>query len=98
VACDGGDLRLGAADQGQPGDGRAAQVVERDANDAGPIDGLAPRRSESRASPRCVVGARQNNGTLLRLCGLVQRGLERRPDRDGDSDRTPRGFTRVIDL
>jgi hypothetical protein len=34
VAGDGGDLNLGAAHQRQPGDGSAAQVMERHTDDA----------------------------------------------------------------
>ena len=47
VAGDGGDLRFAASDQRQSRDRGAAQIVERQVDDAGFLAGIAPRGAEA---------------------------------------------------
>src|SRR5437868_3914625 len=71
MACDGRDLRHGAARKGEARDGSAAEIVEGQPHDAGSGAGLAPARPKPVFGPRLVIGADQDKRAAL------WRGVER---------------------
>ena len=105
---DGDDFGVGGACLGQPGDRRAAQIVESQPGNSKGLQGGPPRRPEPIARPRLVVGVGQDRRTPAgNTCEFVlegtanrdekpsaRLGLEERPgQRQGGA--APRGVARL---
>ena len=80
VSGDRRDLGLGAFDQREPRDRRAAQIVEREFGDGGGVTADATACAEAAFGPRLARLAGENDRRAAR-CG-IERGLQRCPHGD----------------
>jgi hypothetical protein len=74
------DLRDGASDQREPGDGSASQIMKRQPGNTGNTTPARPRRPEAGTRPRLAIAVDQDDRRNLRH--RIERSFERRTNRD----------------
>src|SRR5580693_528836 len=80
MTADGGDFGFGATGKGEPRHRRAAQVIERHADDASRLASLGPRRPEAIRCPRFAVAVGEDDRAAF--WRGIERGFERRANAD----------------